>query len=313
MPRTRRAELPFVAGLAVLVLACGLHPLRAQNSNSAPSSAPSNSPANSTSAAPVLPRGKKLMLKDGSFELVREYKVEGDRVRYYDLDSSQWEQMPADLVDWDATKKVEAEEAQHDAAIVAKVHKQEEARRADPIDIDASLEAAPGVFLPPGEGLFVYDGKSVLPLGQAEINSKLSKGHFVEQVLVPIPVVTSRHNVSIKGEHAKLRIQNGEPEFYMRTADARTPELVLIRAKVHGDSREIEHVDELFGESAESADTVAMQRWEVANGVSRFTLGQPLAPGEYAMAENVRDQGLSVYVWDFGVDVDTTAGKTNSK
>src|ERR1700683_934918 len=51
-----------------------------------------------------LPRGKKLMLKDGSFQLVREYQVEGDRVRYYSVDRDGWEEVPAALVDLDKTK-----------------------------------------------------------------------------------------------------------------------------------------------------------------------------------------------------------------
>ncbi|MGH9648677.1 MAG: hypothetical protein ACRD4E_17890, partial [Bryobacteraceae bacterium] len=36
--------------------------------------------------APTTSRGQKLVLKDGSFQLVREYAVQGDRVRYYSLD-----------------------------------------------------------------------------------------------------------------------------------------------------------------------------------------------------------------------------------
>ena len=51
------------------------------------------------------------MLKDGSFQLVREYAVQGDRVRYYSLDRSQWEEIPSDLVDWDATGKAAARRA----------------------------------------------------------------------------------------------------------------------------------------------------------------------------------------------------------
>ena len=299
----KRTSMALAGGLALLAVATSLAlPMAAQQPAPPPLTASGDSQAASTPTRPVLPRGKKLVLKDGSFQLVREYKIEGDRVRYYSLDSSQWEQMPADLVDWGATKKLEAEEAQRDAAVVSKVHRQEDLRRGEMVDIDASLEAAPGVFLPPGVGLFVFDGHGVFSLTQAEINSKLSKGHFLEQVLVPVPIVPTRHNISIKGERATLRVRNGEPEFYMRTADAREPEMVLIRAKVHAGSREIEHVDELFGEQAESANTVAMQRWEVAGGVYRFTLSQPLAAGEYAMAEVVRDQGVSLYVWDFGVD-----------
>src|ERR1700683_4986259 len=122
--------------------------------------------AGSSSTAP-LPRGKKLMLKDGTFQLVREYHVEGDRVRYYSIEQSQWDEMPESLVDWDATKKVEAEESKHNAELVAKIHAREAGLTAQALDIDASLEVAPGVFLPPGEGIFAFDGKSVAKIAQA--------------------------------------------------------------------------------------------------------------------------------------------------
>jgi hypothetical protein len=266
---------------------------------------PSSKAASSASGAtanPDLPRGKKLMLTDGSFQLVREYKIEGDRVRYYSIDSSQWEQIPLAMVDWEATKKVEAEQAKTDAALVAKVHKQEAERVAVPQDIDASLEVAPGVFLPPGDLLFVYDGRAVQPLSQAETDSKLSKGHFIEQVMVPIPIVPTRHSISIAGAHAKLRIREGRPEFYIRVSDSRQPELVLIRAKAHGDTRHVEDLDQIFGEREEKRDAVPMQAWDIAKGVYRFTLGQELAAGEYAIAEMVKDEGAGLYVWDFGVD-----------
>lgn len=242
------------------------------------------------------------MLKDGSFQLVREYAVQGDRVRYYSLDRSQWEEIPTDLVDWDATGKAATQEQQREAAIVEKVHNQEAARLAQPLDIDASLEVAPQIFLPPGAGLFAFDGKAVLPVPQAETTSKLSKGHFVEQVMVPVPIIPTRHNVSIQGLHAKLRLRTSQPEFYMRTADARTPEMELIHAKAHGENRQIENVDELFGQQRATGDTISMQRWEIARGVYRFTLSKALPPGEYALAEAIGDEGMSLYVWDFGVD-----------
>ncbi|HKV04534.1 MAG TPA: hypothetical protein VJO53_05430 [Candidatus Acidoferrales bacterium] len=277
-------------------------PLTAQDAGTTRATSPANGRPASAASAPVLPRGKKLMLTDGSFHLVREYKLEGDRVRYYSLDRSQWEEIPAALVDWDATKKVEAEEAQRDAAIVAKVHAQEAARLAQPLDIDASLEVAPGVFLPPGENLFVFDGKSVLPLTQAETSSKLSKGHLLKKVLIPVPIVSTRYTVSIQGTRAKFRIQENQPEFYIRTADLREPQLELIRAKISGGTRQIENLDKLFGDTHSTRDTLPMQRWEVARGVYRFTLGQGLVPGEYVFAEIVQGEDMSLYVWDFGVD-----------
>lgn len=309
-PRRRSIKFSVVAGVSMAALLVTLTSpvsfLRAQDLATSASSS-LHSEKKSPSDTPALPRGKKLVLKDGSFQLVREYQVEGDRVRYYSLDTSQWEQMPAALVDWDATKKLETEEAKSDAAALAKVHSQEEARRAEPLDIDASLEVAPGIFLPPGENLFVFDGKAVFPLTQAETSSKLAKGRVLEQVLVPVPIIPTRHAISIHGSRAKFRLKNARPEFYMRTADAREPAMELIRAKVRGDSRQLENLDELFGAQRTTGNMLPMQRWEIAHGVYRFTLGQALEPGEYALAEMVQNQGLSLYVWDFGLDEGTAA------
>jgi hypothetical protein len=261
----------------------------------------------------ALPRGKKLILKDGDLQLVREYKIEGDRVRYYSLDSRQWEEMPAALVDWDATRKVEADEARADKARVAKVHALEEARKGETLDIDASLEAAPNVFIPPGDGAYVFEGKAVVPLAPAETDVKNDKGRTLKQVLVPIPIVPSRRSVSIPGTRAKLRITSSQPEFYIRTADAHEPDMQLIHTKAKGYSRFIENIDTLFKEETAKAETLPMQRWLIAHGVYRFTLGQPLPPGEYALAELVQAEGLNVYVWDFGVDASGPAATTKSK
>jgi len=291
-----------------LSIVLSMVPLRAQQAPSSPADSSSASQTSNGSSSRVLPRGRKLLLKDGSYQLVREYRIDGDRVRYYSLDSSSWEAMPVDLVDWDATKKAEADQARRDATLAAKVEAQEAARVIPPLDIDASLEVAPGVFLPPGVNLFAFDGKSILPLPQAETSSKISKGRLLEQVMVPIPIVPSRQNVSIQGARAKSRLQVSQPEFYIRTADAREPRLELIRAKAHGDSRLIEHIDQLFGEKAELRDSLPMQKWPVAQGVYRFTLDKPLEPGEYAFAEVLDEEGMSLYVWDFGVDAGAVSG-----
>jgi hypothetical protein len=289
--------------IALLLLSPALRAQTAANSPATTPASPAASRQTQDTTEPGLPTGKKLMLKDGSFQLVREYEVDGDRVRYFSIDQRDWEEIPASLVDWDATKKIAADEQARKAALIAKVHAAEVARRADAMDIDASIEIAPKVFLPPGDGLFEFDGKAIYPLTQAEADMKFSKTQMLKQVLIPVPIVPTRHVISLRGTRAKFRLKSTQTEFYMRTADGREPQLDLIRAKVHGDKRDLENLDELFKEqSATGKISIPIERWEIAHGVYRFTLGAALEPGEYAMAEVVQGGATSLYFWDFGVD-----------
>lgn len=312
--RSTKWAMAAIAQISLVLLIVATIPrfLKAQDSPTPPAAATAGSQSTqaNANANPALPRGKKLILKNGEVQLVREYQVQGDRVRFYSIDRSQWEVIPTDLVDWDATKKAEAEEAQGDAALLAKVKKEENERNPEMLDIDASLEVAPGIYLPPGDHLFIFDGKAVLALPQAETATALSKRRAVEKVMVPVPLVPSRHSVSIEGPHAKLRVRSNRPEFYIRTADAREPSIDLIQAKIKGDKRQVENLDQLFGEQEAVRDEIPMQRWTVANGVFRFTLGRALEPGEYVLAESVPNEGMSLYVWDFGVDSNDTTPKT---
>ena len=68
----------------------------------------------------VYPRGLKLMLTDGTYQLVREYQRNGEHVRYFSMERGAWEELPASLVDWNATAKAEAEMAKQSAELVEK-------------------------------------------------------------------------------------------------------------------------------------------------------------------------------------------------
>jgi hypothetical protein len=268
--------------------------------------------------APALPRGKKLVLKDGTFQLVRDYRRNGERVRYLSAERGDWEEIPAAMVDWEATERAaKAEEADEDA-LAKKIHAQEQAQRVETIlDVDASLQVAPGVFLPPGEGMFLIDGKSVRPLEQVGSQVKTDKKQFLKQVLSPIPIVPSKRDVEIPGNKASTRVTSGQAEFYLREAppdpDRTTPivkssrpgesgpEVELVRATVKGNKRQLESIRSFFGQQEEKRNAISIQRWEVAPTVFRFTLSEPLPPGEYALAEILPD-GMNLFVWDFGVD-----------
>ncbi|HKE33571.1 MAG TPA: hypothetical protein VKB66_00140 [Candidatus Acidoferrum sp.] len=301
---------------------------QAQSGASTPPSQESETPTSSQNRDKAsqkgkyaLPRGKKLMLKDGTFQMARSYERNGDRVRYYSVERSQWEEIPAALVDWDATAKAEASEKSEDEAFAKKVHTQEEANRMDTVmDVDASLQVAPGVFLPPGEGMFVIDGKHVSQLEQAGAEVRADKKNFLKQVLVPIPIVPGKRNVDIPGTRAKVRVSSTNVEFYLREAPPDPerdspivkssrpgesgPEVELVRATVKGGKRQLESITTYMGDQVqEKRNTMSLQRWEIAPTVYRFTLGEPLPPGEYALAEILPD-GMNLFVWDFGVDND---------
>jgi hypothetical protein len=271
-------------------------------------------------------RGKKLVLKDGTYQLAREYQRNGDRVRYFSVERGEWEEIPAALIDWDATAKDEAMSQQASGELVEKIHKQEEAKRMDNVmDIDASLQVGNGAFLPSGEGLFVVEGKSVRLLTQADTQIKNDMKRLIERSVSPIPIVPGKQNVTLAGTRATLRLRTGTPEFYLREAPPdpdRTspvrkssrpgedgPDVILIHAKVTRKDRQIESISKLFGqEMGTNRNEVALQRWEVAPSVYRFTLGEQLTPGEYVVAEVLPD-GLNYYVWDFGLDGEADAKK----
>src|SRR5205085_6975135 len=99
---------------------------------------------------------KRLILKDGSYQLASKYEVKGDRVRYYSAERGEWEELPKDLIDWDATEKYEQgrlqgapspEAVQLDKELEAE-QKAEEAR---------SPRVAPGLRLPEDGGVFLLD------------------------------------------------------------------------------------------------------------------------------------------------------------
>ena len=262
--------------------------------------------------------------------MVRDYQRNGERVRYLSAERGDWEEIPAAMVDWDATAKAAAAQKSEEDVLAKKIHAQEQAQKIETVmDVDASLQVSQGVFLPPGEGMFLIDGKSVKPLEQVGSEIKTDKKQYLKRVLSPLPIVPSKQNVQIPGVRASIRATNGQTEFYLREAppdpDRTTPivkssrpgesgpEVELVRATVKGNKRQLESIKSLFGEQVEEKrNTISIQRWEIAPTVFRFTLSEPLPPGEYALAEILPD-GMNLFVWDFGVDPAAGARPTTTQ
>ena len=84
----------------------------------------------------------------------------------------------------------------------------------------------------------------------------------------------------------------------------------MLRAVPDGDARRVEWIVTPAGsEKTEERESISLLKWQVAKGVFRFTVSQPVGPGEYALAVILQD-GLNIFVWDFGVD---RAPQTTSK
>lgn len=258
----------------------------------------------SAEIAVPLPKGKKLILTDGSFQVVREYRREGDRVRYYSLERSAWEEMPATLVDWTATQKAEDEQNAQQEKLAKEIAESEKAARFADLNVDTSFEVRPGVFLPDATGFYAVDGNKVAVMQQEKAEVHIEKGRVIARIATGVPLISAKQNMEIPGKQAKLRIHTGDAEFYFRTADQREPHLTLLQATVKGEKRALEVITtNIAGQQKVKGREVSLLQWDAARGLYRFTVDQALDSGEYAIIETTTAEGQSMYVWTFGVDV----------
>lgn len=244
----------------------------------------------------------KLYMKDGSYQLVSSYEVHGDRVRYYSVERSQWEEVPTSLVDFDATKR-----AQEDSQAAEKKHL-DEAKEVDQERFykppNQGMEVAPGVRLPGDDGIFTLDGKRLVRLPQSSGDVVTDKKRAAMALAVPLPVVKARSLVVLDGPKAAIRLNDPLPVFYVQSADGLGARLNLLRLKPGKDSRVVEDVDTARGRNgatSEQRNNIPLERKQVAPDIYTLKPLQPLEAGEYALGELVGDK-LSMDVYDFGYE-----------
>jgi len=244
----------------------------------------------------------KLCMKDGSYQMVSSYEIQGERVRYYSIERSEWEEVPASLVDFDATKR-----AQEEAKAIEK-KRTEDAKQIDQERFykppDLGMEVAPGIRLPGDDGIFTVDGQRLVRLVQSEGEPVTDKKRTAMVLAVPLPVVKTRSLVVLDGAKAAIRLNDPLPVFYVQSADGLGAKLELLHLKPGKQSRVVEDIDTSRGKSGkttEQRDTVQLERKQVAPNTYTLKPLQPLDAGEYALGELVGEK-LSLDVWDFGYE-----------
>ena len=244
----------------------------------------------------------KLCMKDGTYQMVSSYEVQGGRVRYYSIERSEWEEVPVELVDLAATKRAEEE-----AKSTAK-KQLEEAKEVDRERFykppDVGLEIAPGLRLPGDDGIFTADGQRLVRLVLSTGELVTDKKRAAMMLAMPLPIMKARSLVVLSGAKALIRLNNPLPVFYVQSGDGLGSRLELLRLKGGKDARAVEEVEASRGKNGKASEErteVALERKQVAPNVYTLKPLQPLEAAEYALGELVGDK-LNLEVWDFGYD-----------
>jgi hypothetical protein len=168
---------------------------------------------------------QRLILKDGSYQVVTKYQKVGDRVRYYSAERGQWEELPENLVDWAATAtwanehKPGAQPAPEPATPVspaipeaAAIDKEEQRARARTPDV------LPGLRLPDQDGVWAldtfHDQPELVALTQNAGGVNRETGHNVLRSALN-PVGGIQQSVQIPGAESKIKLHVNDPVLYV--------------------------------------------------------------------------------------------------
>ncbi len=161
---------------------------------------------------------RRLILKDGSYQLVTKYEVKGDRVRYYSSEREEWEELPQSLVDWPATEKFEKDRAAA-ASTPEAVQIDKEIEHERELEQTELPQVAPGLRLPIDSGIFLLDNYQGQPQ-IVEINqtagdvNRNTKSNIFRGAIKPIS--SSKQTIELEGAHAPVQSHVALPTFYIK-------------------------------------------------------------------------------------------------
>src|SRR5437868_11070997 len=160
---------------------------------------------------------KRLILKDGSYQLSTQWEVKGDRVRYFSAERGEWEEVPKSMVNEASTDKQEKDPASGKPAPEAvELHKDLEAERQ--AEEAKTPHVAPGLQLPDSGGVVLLDTFQNQPqldeLHQSggELKKNM-KGNILRAAINPI--ASAKQTIEIPGPHAKVHPHITLPSIYV--------------------------------------------------------------------------------------------------
>jgi len=258
---------------------------------------------------------KRLILKDGSYQMVTKYEIQGDRVHYMSAERYEWEDLPVSLIDWESTKKYEAELSSGKLRAHIETPEEREEREREEAN---SPEILPGLRLPGTGGVFLLDYFN----GKPELAEILQNGSEIKQnakksVLRSAinPFGSSKQSFELKGPHATIQSHVTTPTIYVDIDEGALNDVPLngrfriVRADIRKDVRVIGNLKVTFtGKSSQQGNFLTANVEKVGTGEwVKVTPAQPLSAGEYAVVEMLGSEEINLYVWDFGVDAKAPA------
>jgi hypothetical protein len=242
----------------------------------------------------------RLFLKDGEFHMVREYQVQGDRIRYYSTERGDWEEIPKALVD---LNKTEAQRKQKEEALTKEARAQDEeeqAERAQRREIES---------IPVESGAYIKENGQIKALKSADYQILTDKKRKALQVLSPIPLVPGKATVVIKGERSSFGIKEARPEFYLRLAKEEKFGIIKLTPNSKKNLRIVENVSiiPVSRESMESRKQIETFETQLVGNLYKVWPEKPLTPGEYALMEfaddeNAEKEDIALLIWDFAIE-----------
>lgn len=339
MGHWRQARRLATAGLACALLAALAATAQSASQQSGQDDSQRGKPLVLKPDLPGLGTNHRLILKDGSYQMVRKYEIVGDRVRYISIERADgWEELPVDLVDWDATRKWERDHADAMTASPAmkeaeELDKEEAAARAD--ERNRMPEVAKGLQLPDSDGVFVLDTfrgtPELVELNPTDVHTKTHLWHGLSTFN---PLAGARANLELEGAHAKVHLHVNDPEIYLsldgrdnvpdvasdaltvptggakqvanakRGAESATSGFAIVRVDERRSVRIVGAIQvSPLGKVSQSEDVVAT-KVEVLPGKHwlKLTPEEPLKIGEYALIEILSPKDINQSIWDFRVD-----------